>query len=123
LRGQRSLVAQSGAINFAADLGKVEAGMSDHSADPQRDHAGPLARMKPAARIVFGIIVIPPILAIGVGLLFVAIDIWRDGSRSMARTDWSFWTWPKVLGLLFAAVATAMLVRRRIRLARRRSDR
>jgi hypothetical protein len=100
--------------------------MSDHPAngsDEQRDYAGPLARMKPAARIVFAIIVIPPILAISAGLIFVAIDIWRDGSRSLARTDWSFWTWPKVLGLLFAAVATAILVRRRIRLARRRSDR
>lgn len=85
----------------------------------QRDHAGPLGRMKPAARIVFAIIVIPPILAIGCALVFVAVDIWRDGSRTIARTDWSFWTWPRVLGLLFAALATALLVRRRIRLARR----
>jgi hypothetical protein len=101
-------------------------GMSDNSAnqpaDPHGD-AGSLRRMKPAARIVFAMIVVPPILAIGCGLVFVAIDIWREGSRSIARTDWSWWTWPRVLSLLFAAVAIAILVLNRIRLAKRRSDR
>lgn len=94
---------------------------TDQSDEPH--DGGTLRRMKPAARIVFALIVIPPILAIAFGLVIVAIDIVRESSRSIARTDWSFWTWPRVVGVLFAVVAIAILVRKRIRVAKRRSDR
>jgi hypothetical protein len=95
--------------------------MSNNSVNPSdgdHEQAGPLTRMKPLARIAFAIILISPILA---GLIFAAINIWRDGSRSIARTDWSFWTWPRVLVALYAVTVAAMVVVGRIRIARRRS--
>jgi H+/Cl- antiporter ClcA len=100
--------------------------MSDNrtnSPDEEADYSGPLRRFKPIARIVFGAFALFFIVLFAIGFLHVAVDIWKESSRSIARTDWSWWTWPRVLAALLALIGIAILVLNRIRIARRRSDR
>jgi H+/Cl- antiporter ClcA len=101
-------------------------GMSDNrpnSPAEEAEYSGPLRRFKPIARIVFGTIALFFIAVFAMGFLHVAVDIWKESSRSIARTDWSWWTWPRVLSAFLALLGIAILVLNRIRIARRRSGR
>jgi H+/Cl- antiporter ClcA len=99
--------------------------MSDERTNPpdeEAEYSGPLRRVKLMARLVFGAIALSFLVVFAFGVFHVAADIWKETSRSIARADWSWWTWPRVLSALLALLGIAILVVIRVRGARRRPD-
>jgi hypothetical protein len=68
--------------------------------DEYEQYAGPLTRFKKAARPIFALWALFGLAAMAIGLCVVAWGIWHDMSHAIAKTDWSWWTWPRVLLVL-----------------------
>src|SRR5580704_19580359 len=86
--------------------------------DDEAEYQEPFPRIKRIARVVFGAMALWGVAAIAVGLCVVAWGLWKDISHSIATTDWSWWTWPRVLLVLSVPLGIAILVLNRIRMHR-----
>jgi uncharacterized BrkB/YihY/UPF0761 family membrane protein len=93
------------------------------ASDQEPQYSAPLHRFRLIARIFVGAFALFIVAIFAIGLGHIALDIWKETSRSIARTDWSWWTWPRVLSAFLALVGITTLVWNRIRKAKRRSDR
>jgi hypothetical protein len=95
--------------------------MSDQPKNETADEAEYQESFRPVkriARVVFGAMALWGVAAIAVGLCVVAWGLWKDISHSVATTDWSWWTWPRVLLALSVPLGIAILVLNRIRIRR-----